>query len=52
MRSESAKTVFPGERPESRLFDHLQNVWTPVFTGVTAFYEAINIVWQKPKDED
>jgi hypothetical protein len=28
--------------PESRFFEHLQNVWTPVFTGVTTFYESIN----------
>jgi len=38
------KYVFPSFRrkPESRLFEHLQNVWTPVFTGVTTSYEAVN----------
>jgi hypothetical protein len=37
------KALFPSFRrkPESSFFDHLQNVWTPVFTGVTTFYEAI-----------
>jgi len=24
-------------QPESRFFKHLQNDWTPVFTGVTAW---------------
>jgi len=33
----------PGQAPESRFFEHLQNVWTPVFTGVTTFYEAVNV---------
>jgi hypothetical protein len=30
--------------PESRLLHQLQNLWTPVFTGVTIFYEAVIIV--------
>jgi len=39
------KHPFPSFRrtPESRFFEHLHNAWTPVFTGVTTFYEAINI---------
>jgi len=28
---------------ESSVFGHLQNFWTPVFTGVTTFYEGINL---------
>jgi len=30
-------------KPESSLFNWLQNFWTPVFTGVTTFYETIKI---------
>ena len=26
-------------KPESSLFKQLQTIWTPVFTGVTTFYE-------------
>ena len=33
----------PGQAPESRFFEHLQNVWTPVFTGVTTFYKPIKV---------
>ena len=40
----------PGQAPESRFFEHLQNVWTPVTlsrrkpgTGVTTFCEAVKI---------
>jgi len=33
----------PIERPESSRFKWLQMVWTPVFTGVTTFYEFINL---------
>jgi hypothetical protein len=35
----------PGEverKPESRNFNKLKNLWTPVFTGVTTFYDFIN----------
>jgi hypothetical protein len=39
------KAAFPSFRrkPESSLFTGLQNTWTPVFTGVTTFYEAVII---------
>ncbi len=30
-------------KPESRVIDHLQTFWTPVFIGVTTFYEFINV---------
>jgi hypothetical protein len=30
-------------RPESTLFRSLLIPWTPVFTGVTTFYEALNL---------
>jgi len=30
---------------ESSIFKDLQNSWTPVFTGVTTFYETINFRW-------
>jgi len=33
----------PGQAPESRDFSALRQHWTPVFTGVTTFYESINI---------
>ena len=33
----------PGEEPESSSFVELQIIWTPVFTGVTTFYEAVII---------
>jgi len=29
-------------KPESNFFNWLQSFWTPVFTGVTTFYETIN----------
>jgi len=29
------------EWPGSSLFKHLQRAWTPVFTGVTNFYETV-----------
>ena len=32
----------PAEWPESSLFIQLRRVWTPVFTGVTTFYETVN----------
>jgi len=32
----------PIERPESSFLKWLRMVWTPVFTGVTTFYETIN----------
>ena len=31
----------PGQAPESSSFNSLQISWTPVFTGVTTFYEFI-----------
>jgi hypothetical protein len=31
----------PGQAPESSYFKELSNLWTPVFTGATTFYEAI-----------
>jgi len=34
-------------KPESSLFKQLQTIWTPVFTGVTTFYECINISIEK-----
>ncbi len=39
------KYRFPSFRrkPESSLFRQLQIIWTPGFTGVTTFYEAISI---------
>jgi hypothetical protein len=37
----------PRQAPESRFFEHLQNVWTPVFTGVTTSYEAFKIEDEK-----
>jgi hypothetical protein len=38
------KYRFPSFRrkPESSKFKQLQTIWTPVFTGVTTFYEFIN----------
>jgi len=30
---------------ESSFFNWLQSFWTPVFTGVTAFYESIKFNW-------
>jgi len=38
------KHRFPSFRrkPESSLFKQLKAIWTPVFTGVTTFYEFIN----------
>jgi len=33
----------PGQAPESRDFKGLQKHWTPVFTGVTTFYEVVNL---------
>jgi hypothetical protein len=30
-------------KPESRDFKALQKQWTPVFTGVTTFYENIKL---------
>ena len=30
-------------KPESSIFKELQNSWTPVFTGVTTFYEAVKV---------
>ena len=32
----------PGQAPESSYFKHLKILWTPVFTGVTTFYEIVN----------
>jgi len=34
----------PGQAPESRGLKSLQILWTPVFTGVTTFYEAIDLL--------
>jgi len=34
-------------QPESSFVNWLQNFWTPVFTGVTTFYEAIKNEAQK-----
>jgi hypothetical protein len=31
----------PGQAPESSYFKYLKILWTPVFTGVTTFYEII-----------
>jgi len=38
-----AKASFPSFRrkPESRLFEHWQNAWTPVFTGATTSQRAV-----------
>jgi hypothetical protein len=33
----------PGQAPESSYFKYLKILWTPVSTGVTTFYEIINI---------
>jgi hypothetical protein len=33
----------PGQAPESSKFNWLSWSWTPVSTGVTTFYEAVNI---------
>jgi hypothetical protein len=30
-------------KPESRKYESLQNTWTPVFTGVTTFYDIIKL---------
>jgi len=30
-------------KPESSFFNWLQSFWTPVFTGVTTFYETIKL---------
>jgi len=40
------KYRFPSFRrkPESSIFNQLQSTWTPVFTGVTTFYEFINFI--------
>jgi hypothetical protein len=32
----------PGQAPESSYFKYFKILWTPVFTGVTTFYENIN----------
>jgi len=39
----SLKIAFPSFRrkPESSYFQYLKILWTPVFTGVTTFYENI-----------
>jgi len=39
------KTSYPSFRrkPESSHFKELSSLWTPVFTGVTTFYEAIKV---------
>ena len=37
-----AKAVPMADKPESSIFSKLQLLWTPVFTGVTTFYEIIN----------
>jgi hypothetical protein len=29
------------QKPEFRLFKHLQRIWTPVFSGVTTSYESV-----------
>ena len=44
----SPKMQFPSfrQKPESRLFSQLQTIWTPVFTGVTTFYEDIKFDFQ------
>jgi hypothetical protein len=34
----------PGQAPESSYFKYLKILWTPVSTGVTTFYEIINVV--------
>jgi hypothetical protein len=31
------------QKPESSVFNWLRILWTPVFTGVTTFYEFIKI---------
>jgi hypothetical protein len=40
---ESTTAVIPRVGGESSLFNLLQIFWTPVFTGVTTFYEYVNI---------
>jgi len=39
----------PGQAPESSYFKYLKILWTPVFTGVTTFYEIINFPEGKSK---
>jgi hypothetical protein len=43
----SAKRIVSSFRrkPESRFLRKVQNNWTPVFTGVTAFCETVNVQW-------
>jgi hypothetical protein len=43
------KYHFPSfrQKPESSVFKQLRTIWTPVFTGVTTFYEFIMSKWQK-----
>jgi len=36
-------------KPESSLFKYLQNIWTPVFTGVTAFCETVRVETKSSK---
>jgi len=33
----------PGQAPESSNFKNFKTPWTPVFTGVTTFYEIIKL---------
>jgi hypothetical protein len=49
--SEVEKYRLPSFRrkPESSRFKQLQTIWTPVFTGVTTFYEFIKVTPEKNK---
>jgi hypothetical protein len=39
----------PGQAPESSSFKYLQNIWTPVFTGVTVFCETVRVETKSSK---
>jgi hypothetical protein len=37
----------PGQAPESSPYSESQGIWTPVFTGVTTSWEAVNYCFGK-----
>ncbi|PKN61748.1 MAG: hypothetical protein CVU57_27975 [Deltaproteobacteria bacterium HGW-Deltaproteobacteria-15] len=41
--------TWPGEgrEPESSINGYLQSLWIPVFTGMTTFYETVNLALLK-----
>jgi hypothetical protein len=49
-----AKTHFLSFRrkPESSYSNELSNLWTPVFTGVTASYEAVKVEGQNMRNKE